>query len=398
MKILTINNAADVSGSSRCMERVFGHFAQSSHEVHAVLPESGPLVPMLEACGVHVHIHRGLTLMEPAQLKSIRGLLRFLFGLPLSVFFLARLIRSQQIDIVHTNSGITPSPSIAAFITGTPHVWQIRDFFLDLGKLGALYQRWIYHLSSSIVAVSSCVRDQFSSQFHDKIQVVYDGLDTSAITPDPYRVAAFRARFPPEAQIIGVAASSESHRKDYEILVRAASLLRTRFPYARYVLFEASSTRQNQQAPLQDLISISGLDDIVKFIDDVPADASAFAALDITVAPSIHPEPFNFAVIESMAAGTPVVGSCTGCIAEQIIPYETGLLFAPGSSEQLFRDLSLLLNNPSLRTRFAEAGKHRAHMHFSLEATCTAMVRLFDQLLYPESKRGRSRAAASSRV
>ncbi len=399
MKILSINNTADIYGASRCMERVFGRLAEEGHEVHAVLPESGPLVAMLEARGVRVHIQPGLSIIDRAQLKSVGGLLRFLWGFPLSILSLMRLIRRLRIDVVHTNTVVMPSPSVAAFLTGKPHVWHVRELLHEFGSLWRPYQRWIYFLSSSIVAISACVRDQFDPRFQNKIQVIYDGLDDAASATDPARVAAFRAQFPPDAQLIGVVGRIKWHRKGQEVLVRAASLLHERHPNAHYVFVGSPSPgNEDHETRLRELISTCALDDVVKLVGDTDDPASTFAALDITVAPPIQAEPFGCIVIESMAVGTPVVGSCAGGIAEQIVPYETGLLFTPGNAEELSRDLSLLLNNSALRARMADAGKRRVRSHFALETTCGSMAHLFDQLLHPESKLGPNRTTASTKV
>ena len=80
MKILSVNNTADLYGASRCMERLLGRFTQDGHEVHAVLPERGRLADLLEARGVRVHTHRCLAILDRAQLRSLSGCLRFFFS------------------------------------------------------------------------------------------------------------------------------------------------------------------------------------------------------------------------------------------------------------------------------------------------------------------------------
>src|ERR1700736_2396539 len=102
MRILCINNTADIYGASRCVERVFGRFAKDGDEVYVVLPETGPLVGLLEARGVTVHIHKGLCTIERAQLKTLAGVLRFVLLFPYSVFWLAALMVRLRVDIVHT--------------------------------------------------------------------------------------------------------------------------------------------------------------------------------------------------------------------------------------------------------------------------------------------------------
>ena len=170
MKILTINNTADIYGSARCLERVFSRFAQDGHEVHAVLPKRGVLTEHLEAQGVHVHLHPRLAIIERAQFRSLRGVLRFLFSYPISVLWLAGLIVRLRIDLVHTNVSVTPTPALSALLTGRTHVWHVRELLDEYGWVWKPYQRYMHLLSSAIIAISYCTRDQFVPQLRDKIQ------------------------------------------------------------------------------------------------------------------------------------------------------------------------------------------------------------------------------------
>ena len=363
------------------MERVFGHLAETGHEIHAVLPEGGPLVGLLQARGVRIHLHPGLTILDRSRLKTVSGCLRFLAGVPISILFLVRLILRLRIDIVHTNTVVLPSPSLAAFLTRRPHVWQIRELLQEFGPIWRPYQRWIYSLSSTIVAISCCVRDQFDPELQNKVQVIYDGLDDSTGKANPVLVEAFRKSFPPGAVLIGVVGRIKWHRKGQEVLVRAASLLRDQFPEARYLIVGTPSLgNEDHEARLRALITQHGLDDVVRLVGEIDDTASVFAALEIAVAPSVQPEPFGCVVIEAMAAGTVVVGSRAGGIAEQIVHGETGLLFKPGDPADLARELAKVLSDKDLRRQMAAAGGSRVRSHFQLATTTADMLKLFERL------------------
>ncbi len=382
MRILTVNNTADRYGASRCLERVFGALAEAGHQVHAVLPEDGPLVALLRARGVHVHVHPGLPIVDRNLLKTTAGRLRFAAALPQSVIFLVRLIRRLRIDIVHTNTVVLPSPSLAALITRRPHVWHIREILEEFGPLWRPYQRWVCGLSSAVVAISRCVRDQFDPQLRRKVQVLYDGLDPTAGVADRAAALGFRNRFPEADTLVGVVGRIKWHRKGQEVLVRAAALLRQRFPGCHYVVVGAPSLgNEDHEIRLRALIAQHGLEPVVHLAGEIEDTAPVFAALDIAVAPSIQPEPFGCVVLEAMACGTAVVGSRAGGIAEQIVDGESGLLFKPGDPEDLAHQLEALLADPALRQRLASAGEHRVRSHFQLAATIADMATLLESLV-----------------
>jgi len=75
-----------------------------------------------------------------------------------------------------------------------------------------------------------------------------------------------------------------------------------------------------------------------------------------TVFPSLWAEPFGRITVESMALGTPVVGSAVGGIAEVIDGGETGLLYPAGDADALADRLRTLAADPDTCQRLSSAG------------------------------------------
>jgi len=174
------------------------------------------------------------------------------------------------------------------------------------------------------------------------------------------------------------------HRKGQEVLVQAAGLLRKRHPNVHYVVVgTAAPGNEEHEARLRQLITTSDLNDTVTLTGDVVDSASVFAALDVAVVPSVQAEPFGCVVIEAMAAGTPVVGSNNGGIAEQIEDGVSGILFTPGDPEDLAKALDKLLTDADYRQTTSEEGRRRVHNEFALEKTYLSMAALFDDLTTP---------------
>jgi glycosyltransferase involved in cell wall biosynthesis len=79
-----------------------------------------------------------------------------------------------------------------------------------------------------------------------------------------------------------------------------------------------------------------------------------------TVAPSILPEAFGLAALETAAAGKPIVAADIGGLCDVVADGETGLLVTPGDSEALAAALRRLLADAGLRERMGAAAKTRA--------------------------------------
>jgi glycosyltransferase involved in cell wall biosynthesis len=341
-------------------------FARDGHQVHIVVPSAGPIVDQLQNDGITVHTLKPLALVERMPLRGIKGKLAFcFFRYPYSVLWLTKLILQLKADIVHTNSGVLPAPALAAKLTGRKHLWHIREFFYEFPGLWRFYQRYIWKLSTRIVVIADAVRDQFDPALRGKCVTVYNGLGHDALLVDDERARKFRADIGNAELLVGVVGRIKLVRKGQEVLVKAAALLTEKYPEARYVIVgSVAPGNEEHLIRLKELVREKGLEDKVVFTGDIQKPRDIFAAFDVTVVPSVLPEPFGRVVMESMAAGTPVIGSDCGGIPEQIVPGVTGLLFKPGDEKDLAKALDELLGDRAKRLRMAEEGKRHVREKF----------------------------------
>ena len=71
------------------------------------------------------------------------------------------------------------------------------------------------------------------------------------------------------------------------------------------------------------------------------------------------------------------VASDVGSVKETVIPEETGRLFPPGDLDAYVRNVTDLLQNPSLRQKLGAEGRRRVMARWSLQA----MVHGYEQLI-----------------
>lgn len=107
-------------------------------------------------------------------------------------------------------------------------------------------------------------------------------------------------------------------------------------------------------------------------------------AMDIGIMPLVD-EPFErgkcgYKLIQYMACGLPVVASPVG-VNRSIVTDETGYL---AEDQARWRHaLDRLIGDPALRARLGAAGRRRAMASYSLEATASQLVALFERLVSP---------------
>ncbi len=96
---------------------------------------------------------------------------------------------------------------------------------------------------------------------------------------------------------------------------------------------------------------------------------------DALVLPSFR-EGLSNAILEAMAAGTPVVASRVGGNVELLQDGKTGLLYSSDDHEALARSLSVLMDNPARRRELSSAARRQAQTNF----TQAQMVRQMEEI------------------
>ncbi len=106
---------------------------------------------------------------------------------------------------------------------------------------------------------------------------------------------------------------------------------------------------------------------------------SHLATLDVFVLPSRN-EGFPLAVLEALLAGTAVVASDVGSVAEAVRDGETGLLVPPEDHVALAGALRRLLADRTLGPRMGERGRQVVLDHFTADHMTRAFESLYDEL------------------
>jgi glycosyltransferase involved in cell wall biosynthesis len=94
--------------------------------------------------------------------------------------------------------------------------------------------------------------------------------------------------------------------------------------------------------------------------------ADAYAAADVFLFPT-RDDWFPNSVLESLASGTPVVGTTAGGVPEQVRDGKEGLIAPVGAVSALAAALSKLVMDAELRERFSVAARRRAVKEYSVE-------------------------------
>jgi glycosyltransferase involved in cell wall biosynthesis len=380
VRVLLVNNSADVYGASRSLLRLAGRLEGLGHEPVVLLPETGPLDERLAAVGVRTIVFPRLRVITRPVLTSWR-ILPWLAGFLPSAIALSRLLRREKIDIVHTNTGVIVSSALAARFAGCPHVWHIRDWFQEFGPLWKPYSRYILANADRVLCVSGAIAGQFPRS--DKIEVLNNGFDLDEFpepTPEERARARERWNISPECLVVGTVGRIKFKRKGQEFLLQAVKLLRERGIDATCLLAGGPAPGAEEQiAQMEELAASLGVPAI--FTGELPNARPAYTAMDIFVLPSAQPEPFGGVVLEAMALALPVIGTNIGGTVEQIADGETGLLVPPADPAAMAEAIAKLAAEPERARHMGASGRRRVAENFDIGAMTGRIMKVYEDVL-----------------
>jgi glycosyltransferase involved in cell wall biosynthesis len=155
--------------------------------------------------------------------------------------------------------------------------------------------------------------------------------------------------------------------KGLKYAIQAIGELRKNGTPVRYVIISGGSERD----ALEDLIEQHGLRSSV-FLAGFVIDAARYLqAFDIFLLPSLS-EGLGYVLLEAGSVPLPIIATNVGGIPEIITNEKEGVLIPPRDQGAISRVLQTLINDPALRTRYAEEIGKRVQNDFSFEKMWTA--------------------------
>ena len=285
-------------------------------------------------------------------------------------------------------------------------VASIRDTGGYLTPAQSLVQKLLCRLSDCIAVNAEAIRQWLIGEGYDpdKVTVIRNGIDLSRFTPNT-RGSKQREQLglPQRTPVIAVLARLVPF-KGIQYFLEAAALIASRIPESRFLVIGDAHPGDDGRAYRQQLERYAdrlGLSQRLVFTGfrlDVP---ELLSEVTVSVLPCVSSEGLSNALLESMAAGVPVVATRVGGNPEVVADGMTGLLVPPRNPEALANAISRLLQDPGLARRFGQAGRHRVAEHFSIDQMVSKTERLYLSLLERKQchiVRERSRAASQDTI
>jgi L-malate glycosyltransferase len=307
-----------------------------------------------------------------------------------------RNLRRQGIQILHTY-GFYPN----VFAIPTARFAGVPVIIGSVRDIGDIWTPWQHKVQKvclrmadhTIVNAEAIKKDLLQRGYRaDRVTVIPNGIDFEPfLVPHTGETVRRELNIPADAPVVGVLARL-TKIKGHEYFLQAAALVAARVPNVRFLIVGDTNIHQEYREELKRLAARLGIQDRVVFTGfrlDVP---ELLAALSVSVLSSLGLEGLSNSLLESMAAGLPVVATRVGGSPEIVEDGVSGLLVPPADAEAMASAICRLLEDKTLAMNLGQAGRRLILSRYSLDRAVATTERLYRDLLrHTRSRRRASR-------
>lgn len=358
MKITHIITGLAAAGAETALYHLLAALDRQEYQNEVIsLTDRGATAARIESLGIPV---RALAMM-----RSVPN--------PLAIRRIAKILRRTRPHIVHTwmyHANLLGGLAAQA-AGGIPVVWGIHHSKIDVEdtkRFTVWTARACAWFSKQLpVRIICCANSSESAHIQlgfdpQKMEVIYNGIDSELFRPDPNAGLALRASLglPPETLLIGMAARLH-HHKGHANFFAAARLLRRELPDVHFVLCGDGVVAENPKLAAEVADGLKGHCHLLGLQREMPA---FYSALDIAANSSLS-EAFPLAVGEAMACGIPCtvtdVGDSAAIVGDtgKIVPAQQPALMAAAWR-------ALIDAEAHGRQALGKAARERIITHFSV--------------------------------
>jgi glycosyltransferase involved in cell wall biosynthesis len=364
LRTLFVIDELDIGGTEQQILETVRRIDRDRFEPYVCCFRHGAKAREIEALGVPV-------LHEPKRLKADPGL----------VLRLSAMMKRERFDIVQTYLWTANTwARIAARMAGVRWVLASErnvDIWEETYK--RVIGRYLARSTDRIIANSEAVRQYLLGRgglAADKVVTIYNGVNF-----DRFRSrcdASVRRRelgIADDVVLAGCLARVEP-AKDHGTLLQAMALISSRVPQLHLVLIGGGSEEDRMKRMAHEL----GIGPRVHFVGFRTDAAEWLQSVDLSVLSSVK-EGLSNTVLESMAAGKPVVATDVGGNAEVIVDGETGFLVPSRSPTELGNAIARVASSAETMAAYGLAGRRRADDLFAVDAMVKHTERLYLELV-----------------
>jgi glycosyltransferase involved in cell wall biosynthesis len=296
-------------------------------------------------------------------------------------------LSSRQVDLVCSHFALYARP-VLPLVADLPHVVHFHGPWADECSVEGVrssairrifawmrrsIERSVYRRANRFIVLSEAFKRILAESYGVNpalIEIIPGGVDIERFNPPQSRIEAREALGWPTDRPIVLAVRRLMTRMGLEELIDSAIDIRAQSPEALVLI----AGRGRLGDVLADRVRRQGLSDHVRLTGYLPDDQLplAYRGADLTVVPSIAMEGFGLVVVESLAAGTPVLVSDVGGLPEVVRDLSEAMVL--DRAQPLGKQIESVLNGSLILPSSLECRDHAKRFDWPVIASRVADV------------------------
>ena len=242
-------------------------------------------------------------------------------------------------------------------------------------------EKLVYQRTNGFIVLSEAFRQILHKTYSvplEKIFIVGGGTNTEEFDVD-LSIAQAREKlgWQKDRRII-LCVRRLVQRMGLENLISAIALVRNQHPDVLLLIAGKGAISEALRSQIKEL----QLENHVQLLGFVPDQdlAIAYRAAELSIVPTISLEGFGLIVIESLAAGTPVLGTPIGGIPEILQPFASDLILEGSTTQQLAQGIIESLSGQR-KMPTAEACQDYVRQNYDWQVIARQMKSVYEQIL-----------------
>ena len=308
-----------------------------SFEIVTLMPTTSTIGAVVQATGCTIH-QLGLGI---PRLKDPVGMIK-----TINAFY--KTFRSIKPDIVQTQSGFCNVwARLAAKLARVPVVIATVNFDEPkprwfLRPVMRAMHRWLATSTEAYVCIGKhLMKEQLRPYEWGRAEIIYQFFDLNRFLAGRTDLPEIRALTDPARPLLGIVGRLE-REKGHRVAIAAMRKIVDAVPGARLKIVGAGSLEEE----LRDQVVALRLSDNVEFAGHRTQICEIMSNMDLLLIPSYN-EAFGLVVLESIAAGVPLLGSRSGAFPEILENGKYGALVDPFDPDALADTAIDIIANPA---------------------------------------------------
>ena len=309
---------------------------------------------------------------------------------PVSIFKIAKIIRNNQIQIVHGQGARAEFHArIAKRIAGNSFyvstiAMPVEGFDVKYlrKQIYRIFDRFSERFVDKFIIVSDALRNMIINERDipsGKVVRIYNGIEIDHYSPNEqkkYRIN-IRKNFNLDDNVILIGAVGRLvWQKGFEYLIESVPSIIQSIPNSKILIvgngpLKVKLNDLSERLKVKENIIFTGFRNDIKEILD---------AIDILVIPSLL-EGSPMIILEGMAMAKPIIATKIDGITEQIENNETGRLVPPRNSAALAEAIIEIIDNKELAEKIGLNARHRAESKFSVKKMVAETEKIYRSFL-----------------